>query len=169
VTRYYAVPRRYRARSRVPGRSVAAVAAGAVVLSGAVRAGHAPAGHAPAPASVAAAPPLTVAVSPAGRVTSGPVVSTGLAMAARYGWTGQQALCLNWLWTRESGWRLVWNYGGSGAFGIPQALPASKMASAGPDYMTSPVTEIRWGLGYIAERYGTPCNAWKYETDKGWY
>ena len=48
-------------------------------------------------------------------------------------------------------------------------MPLDNMASAGADYMTNPATQIRWGLGYIAERYETPCNAWKHETDKGWY
>jgi hypothetical protein len=89
--------------------------------------------------------------------------------AAEYGWTGRQWRCLNWLWTRESGWRLVWNTEGSGAYGIPQALPASKMASAGADYMTNPATEIRWGLGYITGQYGAPCRAWSHEQEMGWY
>jgi hypothetical protein len=66
----------------------------------------------------------------------------------------------------------VWNTAGSGAYGIPQALPASKMAAAGSDYMTDPATQIRWGLGYIAGTpYGThtPCGAWAHETADGWY
>ena len=58
---------------------------------------------------------------------------------------------------------------GSGAYGIPQALPASKMAAAGPDWRTNPATQIRWGLGYIGATYGTPCNAWGHETADGWY
>lgn len=93
----------------------------------------------------------------------------GDRMAAARGWTGVQRTCLNMLWTRESGWRIVANYQGSGAYGIPQALPAGKMRSAGADYMTDPRTEIRWGLGYIRQRYGSPCGAWAHETDKGWY
>jgi resuscitation-promoting factor RpfB len=96
-------------------------------------------------------------------------VALGKQMAAQYGWTGQQWYCLDALWTRESGWRMVWNYQGSGAYGIPQALPPSKMASAGADYMTDPRTQIRWGLGYVADDYGTPCAAWRHEEEHSWY
>ena len=84
----------------------------------------------------------------------------GQQLAAASGWTGPQWGCLNQLWDHESGWRMVWNTAGSGAYGIPQSLPASKMASAGPDYMTNPATQIRWGLSYIRGTYGTPCGAW---------
>jgi resuscitation-promoting factor RpfB len=64
---------------------------------------------------------------------------------------------------------MVWNTAGSGAYGIPQSLPASKMASAGADYMTDPATEIRWGLGYIRATYGDPCTAWSHEEAVSWY
>lgn len=84
----------------------------------------------------------------------------GQQLAAADGWTGPQWGCLDQLWQHESGWRMVWNYQGSGAYGIPQALPASKMASAGADWMTNPATQIKWGLGYIRGVYGTPCGAW---------
>ena len=81
----------------------------------------------------------------------------GMQMAAAAGWDASQRYCLDLLWTRESGWQArVWNYQGSGAYGIPQALPASKMAAAGPDWRTNPATQIRWGLAYIAARYGSP-------------
>ncbi len=116
--------------------------------------------------SVAAAP---VGVTSSGPVTHGPLVSEAYAMAARYGWHGHQDRCLNLLWTRESGWRMVWNYQGSGAYGIPQALPASKMASAGADYMNNPATQIRWGLGYIRDTYRDPCTAWSHEEAVSWY
>jgi hypothetical protein len=97
-------------------------------------------------------------------------VALGKALASSRGWgSGAQWACLDDLWTRESGWLMVWNYQGSGAYGIPQALPASQMASAGPDYMTSPATQVRWGLGYIASRYGTPCGAWAHERANSWY
>lgn len=96
--------------------------------------------------------------------------AVGQHLAAAYGWGGgAQWTCLDQLWTRESGWQMVWNYQGSGAYGIPQALPASKMASAGADYMTNPATQIRWGLGYIRGRYGDPCAAWSHETANSWY
>ena len=57
----------------------------------------------------------------------------------------------------------------SGAYGIPQALPGSKMASAGPDWQSNPATQIRWGLGYIKGLYGSPCGAWAHEEADGWY
>jgi hypothetical protein len=97
-------------------------------------------------------------------------VALGRRLASPYGWgSGPQWSCLDALWTRESGWRMVWNFQGSGAYGIPQALPASKMASAGADYMTNPATQINWGLGYIRAAYRTPCGAWAHETSYGWY
>jgi hypothetical protein len=69
--------------------------------------------------------------------------------------------CLLPMWMDESGWR--WNaQNASGAYGIPQALPASKMATAGGDWRSDPATQIRWGLGYIKSVYGTPCNAWAF-------
>lgn len=76
--------------------------------------------------------------------------------------------CLEQTWTKESGWQYDAE-NASGAYGIPQALPASKMASAGPDYLTNPATQIKWGLGYISQVYGTPCNAWAHEVNDGWY
>jgi peptidoglycan DL-endopeptidase CwlO len=86
-----------------------------------------------------------------------------------YGWGSSDSQCLGWLWYRESGWR--WNaYNtSSGAYGIPQSLPASKMASAGADWRTSSATQINWGLGYIQARYGSPCAAWSHETAYSWY
>jgi resuscitation-promoting factor RpfB len=97
-------------------------------------------------------------------------VALGQQLASGYGWgSGPQWTCLDELWTRESGWQMVWNTQSSGAYGIPQALPASRMASAGPDYMTDPATQIRWGLGYIASTYGTPCGAWAHEEANSWY
>lgn len=84
----------------------------------------------------------------------------GRCLAAKRGWVGSQWSCLYTLWNNESGWvHTKWNYGGSGAYGIPQALPGSKM---GPGWRTSPVVQVRWGLGYIAGRYGSPCGAWGY-------
>jgi hypothetical protein len=94
----------------------------------------------------------------------------GQQMAADiYGWSGSQWLCLDNLWTRESNWRTEAGNKSSGAYGIPQALPASKMATAGSDYLTNPATQIRWGLSYIKNRYGTPCGAWSHFTSSNWY
>lgn len=81
---------------------------------------------------------------------------------------GSQYSCLVSLWNQESGWR--WDAeNASGAYGIPQALPGSKMSSAGSDWRTNPATQISWGLGYIKSIYGTPCGAWSHEESSGWY
>ncbi len=89
-------------------------------------------------------------------------------MAAQYGWGPAQFGCLVALWNYESGWN-VYASNPSGAYGIPQALPGSKMASAGADWATSARTQIIWGLGYIAGRYSTPCGAWGHVEANGWY
>jgi hypothetical protein len=106
-------------------------------------------------------------------------VALGQRLAGGHGWgSGPQWTCLDELWTRESGWSQYADTRKTGldapdaavyAYGIPQARPASKMAAAGPDWMTDPATQIRWGLGYIASTYGTPCGAWAHETADGWY
>jgi Putative Flp pilus-assembly TadE/G-like len=84
----------------------------------------------------------------------------GRQLAAQIGWTGAQWGCLDQLWQHESGWNHLAENPSSGAYGIPQSLPADKMAVYGADYRTNPVPQIRWGLSYIAGRYGNPCNAW---------
>ena len=86
-----------------------------------------------------------------------------------YGWSDSDFECLVNLWNRESGWRVTAGNKSSGAYGIPQALPASKMASAGSDYMTNYQTQINWGLKYISSRYGSPTNAWAHSQRTGWY
>ena len=86
-----------------------------------------------------------------------------------YGWSESDFNCLVKLWNRESGWRVSACNRSSGAYGIPQALPASKMASAGSDYLTNYKTQINWGLNYIKSRYGTPTAAWNHSQSKGWY
>lgn len=97
-------------------------------------------------------------------------VQTGQRIAARAGWVGSEWVCLYRLWSRESGWVVTKaNYAGSGAYGIPQALPGSKMASAGPQWATDAATQIRWGIGYIRARYGTPCGAWSHSNAHGYY
>ena len=77
-----------------------------------------------------------------------------------YGFGVDQWQCLQQLWTGESAWNYQAANASSGAYGIPQSLPGSKMASAGADWKTNPVTQIRWGLGYIKDAYGSPCSAW---------
>jgi hypothetical protein len=80
-----------------------------------------------------------------------------------------QFACLDLLWEKESNWRVTATNPSSGAYGIPQALPASKMASAGSDWQTNAITQIRWGLGYIEAVYGTPCTAWAHSQATNWY
>jgi hypothetical protein len=89
-------------------------------------------------------------------------------MAAQYGWGEDQFGCLVALWNKESGWN-VYASNPSGAYGIPQALPGSKMSSAGADWATNAATQISWGLGYIAGRYGSACGAWSTSESQGWY
>ncbi|WP_273488167.1 G5 domain-containing protein [Ancrocorticia populi] len=102
-------------------------------------------------------------------VPSGDAQSIAHSMMASYGWGDDQFTCLVSLWQRESGWNASASNASSGAYGIPQALPGSKMASAGSDWQTNPATQIKWGLGYIEGRYGNPCNAWGHSESVGWY
>ncbi len=89
---------------------------------------------------------------------------------AKYGWgSDEQWDALENLWTRESGWNYRAENPSSGAYGIPQSLPGSKMASAGKDWRTNPETQIRWGLDYIKERYGGPKRAWAHFQQRNWY
>ena len=85
------------------------------------------------------------------------------------GWSDYDFDCLVSLWNKESKWNPNAHNSSSGAHGIPQALPASKMASHGSDYMTNYKTQINWGLSYIKGRYGTPTKAWIHSCSKGWY
>jgi hypothetical protein len=91
------------------------------------------------------------------------------ALVLRQGWSEGQWSCLDSLWTRESGWNTYAVNHSSGAYGIPQALPDWKMASAGSDWRTNPITQIRWGIGYIASKYGTPCVALSHSNSYGYY
>jgi hypothetical protein len=89
-------------------------------------------------------------------------------LVAQRGWSSTQFTCLDRLWTRESNWR-VSAANSSGAYGIPQALPGSKMATMGSDWRTNPVTQIRWGLYYIANAYGSPCAALEHSYRYNYY
>jgi hypothetical protein len=95
--------------------------------------------------------------------------ATAKAMLASFGFSSSQWSCLYSLWERESTWNVYAENASSGAYGIPQALPGDKMASAGADWQTDAATQIRWGLGYIKSVYGTPCGAWQNEVDDGFY
>jgi hypothetical protein len=86
-----------------------------------------------------------------------------------YGFKEKEYKCLNSLWTQESNWNYKSRNKKSGAHGIPQALPASKMNVVSTDWRTNPVTQIRWGLRYISIRYETPCKAWAKHKRSNWY
>ena len=124
--------------------------------------------------SVTKPPPPKPAVV-AGRAPAAGVPDPGTAKAIAFdmvmarGWGQGEFDCLVALWNKESGWNVYAHNRSSGAYGIPQALPGSKMASAGADWETNPATQITWGLGYISGRYGTPCGAWGASQTKGWY
>lgn len=90
-------------------------------------------------------------------------------MLRSFHWSHHQFRYLNWLWSRESGWNVYASNPYSAAYGIPQAVPGSKMSSAGPNWQTSARTQIRWGMRYIRDRYGSPRQAWDHEVDSGWY
>lgn len=97
-------------------------------------------------------------------------VELGQRLAAQRGWTGEEWYCLYQLWQKESRWNHLSMNRSSGAYGIPQSYPGSKMASVGPDWETNPETQIKWGMGYIANgRYKTPCGAWQHSQARGWY
>jgi murein DD-endopeptidase MepM/ murein hydrolase activator NlpD len=143
----------------------AAATRAAATRAAAARAAAARAAAAKAAAARAAKAPSSAANTP---VSSGDPRSIARQLLAARAWSGQFG-CLNALWQRESGWNSRAMNPSSGAYGIPQALPGSKMASAGGDWRTNPATQIRWGLSYIASTYGTPCGAWAHSQSHGWY
>lgn len=112
---------------------------------------------------------------PTGGGTAAQNAALGQKMAAQFGWTGAQWTALNNIVMAESGWiTTIHNGGGLGyvpglAYGIPQALPGTKMASAGADWKTNPATQIKWMLGYIKSTYGDPIRAWQFHLANGWY
>jgi hypothetical protein len=102
------------------------------------------------------------------RALTGSPKTIAHALVMQRGWSETQFGCLDRLWTRESNWRVTAR-NSSGAYGIPQSLPASKMAMMGADWRTNPVTQIRWGLYYIAGSYGTPCAALEHSYRYNYY
>jgi Transglycosylase SLT domain len=115
-------------------------------------------GSSPSPGSPAEAPPSPDTVK-----------AIAYNMLSSFGWDPKTEFgCLDSIWTRESGWNPQAE-NASGAYGIPQALPGSKMATAGADWATNPATQIKWGLGYIQGRYTSPCGAWSFWEGHGWY
>jgi hypothetical protein len=152
-------------RSRATLAAIEAQAAADAAAQAAAQAAAAKAKAAAKPSATSVpkpAPVYTQSRSAALAAVSGSPVAIAQALAAARGWTGDQWVCLDNLWSHESHFETGARNGQSGAYGIPQALPASKMATAGADWRTNPVTQIQWGLGYIADRYGTPCGAWSY-------
>ncbi len=91
------------------------------------------------------------------------------SMIASFGWSSTEFSCLDQLWVSESDWDTTATNPSSGAYGIPQSLPAEKMAAAGSDWRTNPATQIEWGLHYIRLSYGTPCSAWNFKQANNWY
>ena len=110
---------------------------------------------------------VAAALASANTVAGAKATAEQLA-SSDYGWGSGEFTCLVSLWNKESGWNYQ-AYNSSGATGIPQALPGSKMASAGSDWQTSARTQIIWGLGYISSVYGSPCSAWSHSQSVGWY
>jgi hypothetical protein len=123
----------------------------------------------PAAQSTTGAQPTQAATVTAAPAASGSPQQIAEAMLASFGWSSSQFSCLDPLWAHESGWSVTAYNPGSGAYGIPQAVPGSKMGSAGPDWQTDAATQIRWGLEYIKGTYGSPCAAWGHEQATGWY
>jgi len=116
--------------------------------------------------------PVIPAVSEApaaGTPDPGTAQAIAKSMLTARGMGADQYNCLVSLWNRESGWNVYAMNSSSGAYGIPQALPGNKMATAGADWATNPATQIAWGLSYIEGRYATPCGAWAHSENNGWY
>jgi hypothetical protein len=107
--------------------------------------------------------------APAGGKTPSSAQAFARGQLGEFHWSGSQFSPLLNLWNRESGWRWNARNPSSGAYGIPQSLPGSKMASAGSDWRTNGDTQVLWGLGYIKQRYGSPAGAWAHSQHTGWY
>ena len=112
-------------------------------------------------------PPVTSSSS--GNVSPSAAQAIAKSLMPNYGFGTDQWSCLVNLWNYESGWRVNARNSSSGAYGIPQALPPTKMATVGADWLTNATTQIKWGLGYIKSRYGNPCGAWSHERSYSWY
>jgi hypothetical protein len=140
-------PRRFSRRLAASAMALAVAAAGTATAS-------------PATASTVTASPATARVTPQ---------QIAWSLLKSHGWWTGEYTYLSRLWIRESGWNPHASNPYSGAYGIPQAVPGSRMASVGPDWRTSPRTQILWGMRYIKVRYGTPYRAWRHELSYGWY
>lgn len=123
----------------------------------------------PTPTPTATAAKKSSAAPAVGTPDPGTAQAIAYDMLQQRGMGDDQFSCLVALWNKESHWNVYAHNTSSGAYGIPQALPGSKMASAGADWETNPATQITWGLGYITGRYGDPCGAWSHSQSSGWY
>ena len=125
----------------------------------------------PAPAPAPPSPPPVVVPSLPGGAVNDPAGAKSYASGrlGAYGWGQDQFLCLDRLWTKESNWLTTATNPSSGAYGIAQALSPGKYSSAGADWLTSYRTQVEWGLGYIGQRYGSPCAAWNHSVARNWY
>ena len=152
-------------------RAAAARAAAAKAAAAKAAAAKAAAAKAAAqqPAPTQQATQQQAAQQPAATAPSGSPQQIAQQMLSQFGWSSGQFSCLQPLWQQESGWNIYASNPSTGAYGIPQALPGSKMASAGPDWESNAATQIRWGLTYIQGLYGSPCGAWAHEQADGWY
>ena len=171
----YALAERQREREAALARAAAARKAAAAKAAAAGAAARAAAARAAAQAAAArqaaakAAAKQRAARQQAASTPSGSPQQIAEQMLSQFGWSSGQFSCLQPLWAHESGWNPYAQNPSSGAYGIPQALPGSKMASAGGDWQSNPATQIRWGLSYIQGNYGSPCGAWAHEQADGWY
>jgi hypothetical protein len=128
----------------------------------------APSAPAPKPSTVKAPPPTFGPIpGSCSEYTGNVAIGCALMLDAGYGL--DQMPCLKNLWMRESGWKETSGNSRTGAYGIPQALPGSKMSAYGADWQTNPATQIKWGLAYIKGKYSTPCGAWSVFQSKGYY
>jgi hypothetical protein len=140
----------------------------------------------PSPSSASPSPsPSTAAPSPTPKRTTqtakpAPAIPAGCSsysgnqliacqLLPSFGFSTSEMSALVPMWNNESSWNQYAENPSSGAYGIPQALPGDKMASVASDWQSNPATQIKWGLGYIKDRYGTPSDAWSFWQANGWY
>ncbi len=122
-----------------------------------------------APAAPASSAPAAPAPKQAATAASDQYAGLSAYQIAKRIVPSGQFGCFDWVISRESGWSVTATNPSSGAYGLGQALPGSKMASAGSDWRTNPVTQIKWTLGYMDERYGSPCGAQSFWESHNWY
>jgi hypothetical protein len=165
IERRVTLSRDRRIITRKQNKLTVAAVAGALTVAAAATA---PSASASLSGSPSGSPTASPSPSPAPAANGSPE-SIAQSMLKSFGWSSSQFSCLEPLWEHESGWNVSAANPSTGAYGIPQASPGAKMASAGPAWKTNASTQIKWGLGYIKETYGSPCAAWSHEQADGWY